>query len=603
MHRGNQQSSRRLCAAALIRHALFVAVGAVVLVPAGARATSPSFTLGPPSPTLAGIGAAPGDVLNPAVPPVPGPVPPPIVGIPAPAMGLLPGDVVTGLSYGLLPPAAAPGMGVFFSVDGPSAGAPFAPPPANVACEAAAAQALGDVFNAQPFGPPLPLPNVLALDGNGLADAACGPAPPPGLGLIEPSPDDVTALEMCPASFVYSGVALTAPIYIALAPGSPTLVALGAGSGDILVVPPPAGPPAILAPAAALGLVPGPPGCGAPVCDQINDFDFGPAAVLFSLAPGSPSLGICGVTPGDLLLAPAGPCPAVAVPAPGLGLLPGDNIDALAVNFETDADFVVDPCDNCPLVANNDQLDGDADGVGDACDICVGSPNVDTDGDGVCDSSDPCTGFPNVDTDGDGVCDSGDPCPTDPTNTCCPPTPSACTGGFVKGTLIKKESAGQEKLIAKMLKGPLINQIDFGDPTVGGGTKYNLCIYDDASVLVGSIEVDRAGDANCSGGATICWNPIGAAPPAGKGYKFKDTDLTSDGTSKLLLKGGPTSAGKSKILWKGSGAAIPAGVTALLTSTANVTVQLHGDDAPGAGCWSITLGTVKKQTADFFKAK
>lgn len=555
---------------------------ALLLCAGSVRAASPSFTLSPVSPTLPGL---PGDVLNPAVPPVPGPVPPPIVGIPAPAMGLLPGDVVTGLSYGLLPPAAAPGMQALFSVDGASAGAPFLPPPANVSCEALGGQALGDVFNSQPFGPPLALPNVLALDGNGVVSACATPASP-GLGLIEPSADDVTALELCPASFVYSGVALTAPIYLTLAPGSPTLIALGASSGALLVVPPPAGPPAILAPPAALGLIGGPPGCGAPACDQINDFDFGTTAVLFSLAPGSPSLGACGLSPADLLLAPAGVCPAIAAPAPALGLLPGDNMDALAVNFDTDADFVADPCDNCALAENNDQLDGDADGIGDACDNCPAVANP-----------------TQTDTDGDTLGDDCDPCPTDATNTCCPATPSACTGGFAKGTLIKKESAGQEKLIAKMLKGPLINQIDFGDPTIGGGTKYNLCIYDDSAALVGTIIVDRAGDANCSGGAAACWNPIGAVSPAGKGYKFKDTDLTSDGTSNLLLKGGPTSAGKSKILLKGSGAGIPSGVTALLTTTTNVTVQLRGDDALAPGCWTVTLGTVKKQTADFFKAK
>jgi hypothetical protein len=157
-------------------------------------------------------------------------------------------------------------------------------------------------------------------------------------------------------------------------------------------------------------------------------------------------------------------------------------------------------------------------------------------------------------------------------------------------------------LIAKFLKGPLIAQTDFGDPLAGGGTKYNLCIYDDTPTLVGEVEVDRAGDANCSGGAATCWGTVGGATPTGKGYKFKDTDLTSDGTGKILLKGGPSSAGKSKILVKGKGAGIPAGVTALLTSTTSVSVQLRGDDAPGAGCWTVTLSTVKKQTADSFKA-
>src|SRR5262249_53307231 len=91
----------------------------------GALATSPSFTLSPPSVTLPAIPATPNDVLVPSVPPVPGPIPAPVVGIPAAALGLLPGDLVTGLSYGVLPPGPAPGLRILFSVDGASVGGPF----------------------------------------------------------------------------------------------------------------------------------------------------------------------------------------------------------------------------------------------------------------------------------------------------------------------------------------------------------------------------------------------------------------------------------------------------------------------------------------------
>lgn len=586
-------------------HAL-IAVGLLVFGINGSYAASPSFTLSPPSVTLPGIAATPADILNPAIPPAVGPMPAPLIGIPAAALGLLPGDVVAGFSFGILPPFIG-GAQVLFSLDGASAGTPFLPPPANAACEAAGGQALADVFVSEPFGgPPLVYPNVLALDGNGLADAPCGPPPSPGLGLTEVSPDDVASLEICPASFVYSGGVLTKPVYVTLAPGSPTLVALGAGSGDILIVPAPAGPPAVAIPAATYGLVPGPPGCGAPVCDQMDDIEkFISAGAVFSLAPGSPTLAACSLSPADVLVtAPVG-CPSILVSAPGLGLLPGDNIDALAVNYETDADFVADGCDNCPSLANNDQLDTDGDGIGDVCDTCVG-PNIDSDLDTYCDTADNCPAVANPsqsDTDNDLIGDDCDACPTDATNTCCPATPDACTGGFAKGTIIKNEAAGKEKLIVKLLKGPLVNQIDFGDPLEASGTEYKLCIYDDTPTLVGDLEVARAGDENCSGGASTCWTTIGAAPPAGKGYKYKDTDSASDGVSKILLKGGPTSTGKSKILLKGSGANLPAGVTALLTTTSSVTIQLRGDNAPAPGCWTGTLSTVKKQTADFFKAK
>jgi len=67
---------------------------------------------------------------------------------------------------------------------------------------------------------------------------------------------------------------------------------------------------------------------------------------------------------------------------------------------DSDGDGVPDASDNCPLVANPDQVDFDGDGLGNACD-------ADDDGDGVLDSEDACpledaTGF---DADGNGCID------------------------------------------------------------------------------------------------------------------------------------------------------------------------------------------------------
>ena len=82
---------------------------------------------------------------------------------------------------------------------------------------------------------------------------------------------------------------------------------------------------------------------------------------------------------------------------------------------DTDADGIVDPEDNCPEIANEDQADLDDDGVGDVCD-------EDVDGDGILNGADNCLTIINpgqanldgdvcdVDMDGDGVNNNIDNC-------------------------------------------------------------------------------------------------------------------------------------------------------------------------------------------------
>jgi len=76
-----------------------------------------------------------------------------------------------------------------------------------------------------------------------------------------------------------------------------------------------------------------------------------------------------------------------------------------------DGDSFADPIDNCPLVANENQADGNGNGIGDVCEACAGG-TTDPDRDGVCDPEDNCptTNNPNQDDfDGDGF---GDACET-----------------------------------------------------------------------------------------------------------------------------------------------------------------------------------------------
>ena len=81
------------------------------------------------------------------------------------------------------------------------------------------------------------------------------------------------------------------------------------------------------------------------------------------------------------------------------------------------ADGVGDSCDNCRMLVNASQVDGDSDGVGDVCDNCVATTNpgqTNSDQDGRGDACDNCDGVSNAsqtDGDGDGVGDSCDVCP------------------------------------------------------------------------------------------------------------------------------------------------------------------------------------------------
>ncbi|MCG8406779.1 MAG: thrombospondin type 3 repeat-containing protein [Phycisphaerales bacterium] len=58
---------------------------------------------------------------------------------------------------------------------------------------------------------------------------------------------------------------------------------------------------------------------------------------------------------------------------------------------DDDSDGIVNDCDNCPSIANSDQVDVDGDGIGDDCDNCPGNPNPgqeDANGNGLGDACD-----------------------------------------------------------------------------------------------------------------------------------------------------------------------------------------------------------------------
>lgn len=95
-----------------------------------------------------------------------------------------------------------------------------------------------------------------------------------------------------------------------------------------------------------------------------------------------------------------------------------------APDADDDGDGIRNADDNCPGVANEDQLDGDGDTVGDACDVCLAAgfsdDLADYDGDGIACAEDPCP------FDG--------PTPTDPAAMVGPVSEIVVSGANVAGT-------------------------------------------------------------------------------------------------------------------------------------------------------------------------
>ncbi len=406
------------------------------------------------SASLAFIPATSTDILAPTGLVIPAP-PAPTVAISAASLGLLPGDVIDAITYG---DDGAPGTTLTFSVTRPSVGV-AGPATPDVFVEATGVavgdqpEAASDLFIAlDPACGVFPPLNTQLVDGNGMllaGPSVCGYAGF-GMGLAEilalPGPpfnDDLSAYE-----WGLPGVQPITGVGFSLAAGSPTLtpgtnplLPAGAEPGDILVsfAAPPPFPPAlfVFAGSAALGLVSGGPGCAPPACDDVDALSVSfPAGgtVMFSITPGSPSIGACGYSTADVLggvATPIPPCAAPFLPAGFIGLGAADDLNALesyvnlcAIGPGADVPFDGDGidggvCDNCPLLFNPGQEDYDGDGAGDTCDPCT-----DLDGDGFGNPGFPNSGCavdtcpftfgPNIDTDGDGPADECDNCPTVP---------------------------------------------------------------------------------------------------------------------------------------------------------------------------------------------
>jgi hypothetical protein len=114
-----------------------------------------------------------------------------------------------------------------------------------------------------------------------------------------------------------------------------TAAGLGVTPADILYQPPPlAGvPPVMYATQAALDLLPGDDVDALVVYDEVAPGLLNPGDIIYvSLAPGSPTLGVLGATPGDVIQVYPGAAPFVVMGFALFDLLPGDDMDGLTIS-------------------------------------------------------------------------------------------------------------------------------------------------------------------------------------------------------------------------------------------------------------------------------
>lgn len=204
-----------------------------------------------------------------------------------------------------------------------------------------------------------------------------------------------------------------------------------------------------------------------------------------------------------------------------------------------------------------------------------------------------------VDT-GGGWCEdgrTGDECP----NLCavesaCPAAPLVgCNAATKVSVSIDEKNPGAEKLKLSLAKfeGPIVAD-DLGDPRSDDG-QYDVCIYDGADALVGSLVV--------AGGARRCAKKPCWSQSKKVGARYKDKAGFESGVQSLSMSGGAAGKGKIRIAGKNNAkkgpAKLPAGIAPALEDENSARIQLL---APG-DCFDASFDDVKRADGLQFQAK
>ena len=259
-----------------------------------------------------------------------------------------------------------------------------------------------------------------------------------------------------------------------------------------------------------------------------------------------------------------------------------------------DTDSVQDSIDNCPLIANWSQADGNADGTGDACTCGGGACGC---GNGTIEAGEECDDGNTADGDGcsstctvcgngivsggeecdDGNHTSGDGCSAACTRDC-PAAPAAsCRTAAVSGITIKDPTVGSHLIDWKWTQGASTAVADFGKPRTTGG--YVACLYS-ADGLKMTSRIPRG----------IAWRVTAS------GWLYKNLAGTPDGVTKILLQAGSAGRAKVQVQMKGPNVAVPA----LGSLAGPLTMQLRGGNA----CWTSDFAApFKAQAPDRLIAK